>query len=126
MSYEVGYRRPPKSGRFTKGKSGNPNGRPKGSKNFVTLMDKELRQSIVINENGRKKTITRLQAIVKRLVASALQGEQRALRTLVEILQRAGRFEETDAKDLVPDDFEAILEAYVSRRQKASTVKKHV
>lgn len=27
--YEVGYRKPPKHGRFQKGQSGNPRGRPK-------------------------------------------------------------------------------------------------
>jgi len=28
--YQVGYGRPPKAGQFQPGKSGNPNGRPKG------------------------------------------------------------------------------------------------
>jgi len=117
MSYEIGYRRPPKSGHFKKGLSGNPKGRPKGSRNFLTLLDKELSQSIVVNENGKKKTITRLQAMVKRIVAGALQGDQKALLTLVEILRRTGRFEETAVENLLPADYEAILDSYVARRQ---------
>jgi hypothetical protein len=120
MAYQIGYRRPPVSGQFKKGQSGNPKGRPKGSRNFLTLLQKELGQSIVVNENGKKKIITRLQAMVKRIVAGALQGDQKALLTLVEILRRTGQFEEPDMSAVLPEDYEAILEAYVARRQNRS------
>jgi hypothetical protein len=120
MAYQIGYRRPPVSSQFKKGQSGNPKGRPRGTRNFVTLLKQELSKSIVVNENGKKKTITRLQAMVKRIVAGALQGDQKALLTLVEILRRTGQFEEPDVSALLPDDYEAILEAYVARRQNRS------
>jgi hypothetical protein len=120
MAYQIGYRRPPVSSQFKKGQSGNPQGRPRGTRNFVTLLKQELSKSIVVNENGKKKTITRLQAMVKRIVAGALQGDQKALLTLVEILRRTGQFEEPDVSALLPDDYEAILEAYVARRQNRS------
>ena len=123
MAYEIGYRRPPPSGRFKKGKSGNPKGRPKGSRNFLTLLERELAQSIVVNENGKKKTITRMQAMVKRMVSGALQGEQKALLTLVEILRRTGQFEEVDVGALLPEDYESILDAYVTQREKRATRK---
>ena len=101
MAYEIGYKRPPKSGQFKKGRSGNPKGRPKGSNNFLTILEQELGQSIVVNENGRKKKITRLQAMVKRMVAGALQGEHRSLLTLIEVLRRTGRFEDTSVDSLL-------------------------
>jgi hypothetical protein len=123
MAYEIGYKRPPKSSQFKKGASGNSKGRPKGSNNLLTVLEKELGQSIVVNENGKKKTITRLQAMVKRMVAGALQGEHRPLLTLVEILRRTGRFEGTDVESLVPDDYETILESYVAQRQKSAPKK---
>ena len=123
MAYEIGYKRPPKSGQFKQGQSGNPKGRPKGSNNFLTLLEQELGQSIIVNENGRKKKITRLQAMVKRMVAGALQGEHRSLLTLIEVLRRTGRFEETVVENLLPDNYEAILDSYVARRQASVTRK---
>jgi hypothetical protein len=57
--YEVGYKKPPQRSRFKKGESGNPNGRPRGSKNLATLLEKELRQRVVVNENGRRRSITK-------------------------------------------------------------------
>ena len=119
MVYEIGYRRPPASSRFTKGKSGNPKGRPKGSSNFVTLLEKELAHPIVVNENGKKRTITRLQAMVKKLVAAALQGDQKGLLTLLEIMRRTGRFEQVEVQSLLPDDYESLLDSFVQQRQKA-------
>lgn len=117
MTYEIGYRRPPKAGQFTKGKSGNSKGRPKGSRNFISLLEKELSQSVVVNENGKRKTITRLQAMVKKMVSGALQGDQKALITLVEIMRRTGQFEKAEAENLLPDNYESILASYVRRHQ---------
>ena len=123
MAYEIGYRRPPVNNQFKKGKSGNPNGRPKGSKNFLTLLEQELEQTIVVNENGKKKTISRMQAMVKRMVADALQGNLKSLLALVEIMRRTSRFEETDIQGLLPNDYESILDTYIDDRHKKALAK---
>ena len=39
---DVGYGKPPKNTRFTKGVSGNPHGRPKGSRNVAAVFAKTL------------------------------------------------------------------------------------
>ena len=39
---EVGYRKPPKATQFKQGQSGNPHGRPKGTKNLKTDLIEEL------------------------------------------------------------------------------------
>lgn len=118
MAYEIGYRRPPAAGQFKKGASGNPKGRPKGSRNFVTLLEKELGQTVVVTEGGKKKTITRMQAMVKRLVSGALQGDQKALLTLIEVLRRTGKFEQVKVDGLLPDNYESILDTYVASLEK--------
>jgi len=46
LTNKVGYAKPPKHTRFTKGRSGNPKGRPTGSKNLATMMIEELTQTV--------------------------------------------------------------------------------
>ena len=117
MAYDVGYKKPPKKGQFKKGQSGNPHGRPKGSKNFVTILTKELNQKVTVNENGRQKKISRMEAMVKRLVSEALQGERRSLITLIDIMRKTGQMDEVEVQGLIPDNYESILDSFVERRQ---------
>ena len=81
---EVGYGKPPGATRFKKGVSGNPRGRPKGSLNVATVFVKTLREKVVINESGQRKTVTKLEAALKQLVNKAASGDIRALRQLLE------------------------------------------
>src|SRR4051812_6409584 len=113
--YDIGWGKPPKKSRFKEGASGNPKGRPKGSLNFLTILDQELKQKIVVNENGKKKTVTRMQAMVKRVVAAGLQGDPKHVLLVVEMLKRMGRAEAPDLESLVPDDYGAILDAYATQ-----------
>src|SRR5437762_14384566 len=49
--HEVGYRKPPRHTRFTKGQSGNPRGRPPGAKNLKTLLSDALNEFVIVSEN---------------------------------------------------------------------------
>ena len=49
--YEIGYKKPPKNGQFKKGQSGNPKGRPTGSKNKKKVFNDILSQELITN-NG--------------------------------------------------------------------------
>jgi Family of unknown function (DUF5681) len=82
-SYEVGYGKPPRQSQFRKGISGNPAGRPKGSKNLATVLQQALQEKVVIREDGRRKTVTKLEAAVKQLVDKASSGDMVALRHLI-------------------------------------------
>jgi hypothetical protein len=71
--YEVGYSKPPASGRFAKGQSGNPKGRPKGSKNLATIVLRESRQTVRVNGPRGARSVTKLEATVMQLVNKAAQ-----------------------------------------------------
>ena len=79
----VGYGNPPERMRFKKGQSGNPRGRPKGTLNIATALKKALREKVVITENGRPKTVTKLEAAFKQLVNLATAGDLRAIQQLL-------------------------------------------
>jgi len=77
--------RPPHHTRFKPGQSGNPKGRPKGSVNFRTLIERELRKTVVIAENGRQKRLTKQEVIVRRLAHDGIKGEYRAIELLMKL-----------------------------------------
>ncbi len=93
---EIGFGKPPKRTQFKKGQSGNPRGRPKGQPNLATVLEKALREKVVINENGRRKIITKLEASIKQLVNKAAAGDLRALQQLA-ALARAGEERASEA-----------------------------
>lgn len=88
MSSDVGYGKPPRATRFRKGQSGNPKGRPRGSRNFANLVEAALAESVVINENGLRRKASKLQVIVKQLVNKAAQGDHRSIQLLMAFIER--------------------------------------
>ena len=71
--YEVGYRKPPKDSRFKKGRSGNPRGKPRGTKNSATLLKQALLAPVLVKQNGHQTKTTKLRVIVTRLIHQAMQ-----------------------------------------------------
>src|SRR5229473_3274321 len=86
---KLGYCNPPEQMRFRKGQSGNPQGRPKGSLNMATVLERTLREKVIINENGRRKTITKLEAAIKQLINKAASGELKAFQLLAALVRAA-------------------------------------
>ena len=89
----VGYCNPPEHSRFKKGQSGNPRGRPKGTLNMATVLERALREKVVINENGRQKMITKLEAAIKQVTNKAASGELKALQLLATLVRSAEEHE---------------------------------
>jgi len=73
--YQVGYRKPPKATRFKPGQSGNPKGRPKGSPNLASDLSAELGEQITVREGGEAQRVSKQRALIKSLMAKALQGD---------------------------------------------------
>ena len=94
-TYEVGYGKPPESGRFKPGQSGNPKGRPRGAKNKLPALNEERLKSIIlaeayrtikVNDGNRQVSVPMAQAIIRSLAFSAAKGNQRAQRLFSELL----------------------------------------
>lgn len=82
-AYNIGRGKPPIRTQFQKGKSGNPRGRPKGSKNFATHLATELGRRVTVNENGRRRKMTKSQAAATQLVNKAVSGDIKAFPLLL-------------------------------------------
>jgi hypothetical protein len=78
----VGYRKPSKSAQYKKGVSGNPRGRPKRKRTLATVLEHTLNETVVIVEDGEKRTVTKMEAAVRSLVNSATSGDMHAFRAL--------------------------------------------
>jgi hypothetical protein len=102
----VGFRNPPRSTRFKPGKSGNPKGRPKGSRNFDTALAKELRTRVTITENGRQRRATKQTAIIKQLTNKAAGGDMKATQTIIKASQPDEQFADSDHPFAVFDSAE--------------------
>jgi hypothetical protein len=117
--YETGYKRPPKEHRFKPGKSGNPGGRPKGARSMPEEVRAALRRKIVVNEDGRKRKISVLEATLHRLVQQAIaKGDLRAIR---QVLSLADSYGVEPGKVALPEeDRDLILSALhrLSEREK--------
>ena len=118
----VGYGKPPLAGRFTRGKSGNPRGRPKGTRNLKTDLEAELQETIQIRVGDRPARVTKQRAMVKSLMAGSLNGDRRAANSLLAMIYRLidhSAAAEPDAP-LEADD-EAMIEAALARRAAAGS-----
>lgn len=116
--YEVGYMKPPKHTQFKKGQSGNPKGRPKGTKNFKTDLMEEFSEQITITEGGKQMPVSKQRAMIKRTMQKALSGEIPAIRLLAGwgMLLDVNLADDAAAAQLSPDD-EAILRQYLDDHQ---------
>ena len=94
LPHPVGFAKPPRETQFKKGRSGNPKGRPAGSRNMRTIVADELAQPIIVTEGGRQRKMPTAQVVIRQCVQKALKGDLRAIIALAEMARRSGQFEE--------------------------------
>ena len=121
--YDVGYRKPPKQTQFVNGKSGNSKGRPKGSRNFVSVIQDELKKRFPITEDGRRKKINKRQGVVKQMVNQAVGGDLKAIPIL---LNEIRPYETNAAAGSTPPECtsredQAVMESIVKRIREAAS-----
>jgi uncharacterized protein DUF5681 len=78
----IGYGNPPDHTKFSPGKSGNPNGRPKQSKPDIDvqyLFLEELLREVPLLVEGKQAKMPAIQIIARRLVNDAMKGSVKAL-----------------------------------------------
>lgn len=84
-----GYGKPPKKHQFKPGQSGNPKGRPRGSKNFDKILEELFQKKVIIKENGEERKVSIKAALTQKLLVKALyEGDLKAMDLLFKHIER--------------------------------------
>ena len=118
--YQASRGRPPRAHRFKPGASGNPRGRPKGSKSFGTLMQRELDRTITATVGGRQTKVAKREAIVLRLIDKAMKGDQKAIETVMKYGDVTSAQNTLPPMDTDPGRESEILGEYLRRLDEGS------
>ena len=116
----VGYGRPPRHTRFQPGRSGNPKGRPKGSKNFNTLFSEELALPVTLTENGKRRRMPKTRALVKQTINKALSNDPKSAALVFDQIRRSeGSVDGPAMIDLGQRENRLVMESIITRIQLA-------
>jgi hypothetical protein len=107
-SYQVVYGKPPLSGRFRAGVSGNPKGRPKRKPTpLAERIKSALDAPIKYRERGRTKVATYRELSLKMLVDRAISGDLDAAELALSILDRAERYSDPSLDPILVENWMA-------------------
>jgi hypothetical protein len=119
-SYQVGKGRPSKDHQYKPGQSGNPLGRPKGSKNAATLAREILNGMVKMrNADGTVQNVTRRMGMLLQCAQKGLKGDIKAAAFLFQT--EAGPGSEAADSTATPEEqiiIDAYLQTYLRNKSK--------
>lgn len=125
----VGRNSPPVEHQFKPGQSGNPRGRPQGSRNTKTIVQEFARKRHKVKEGGRTRTVTTTELLLRLLVVMSMKGDVRASKIIEGLRDRFDPSTEEFGYLVVPEEItaeewirEQKIENEFRRRPRTSTV----
>jgi Family of unknown function (DUF5681) len=113
----VGYRNPPVHSRFPKGRSGNPGGRKKDSRNFKTVLAEVMAREV--EQPGKNRPIPLIEALFLKQADCGLKGDWKAIESLLDRAERHAVHRDEPQREL-PEEDAQMLEEFFERRQRFS------
>src|SRR6516165_1669442 len=86
----VGYRKPPRTTRFTKGQTGYPAASPRGRHREAPFAA-VLGQMVTIREDGTERLVTAAEAFLLQLTKRGLEGDSAAAHASLAVIEQAGQ-----------------------------------
>ncbi|MFM8608283.1 MAG: DUF5681 domain-containing protein [Hyphomicrobiales bacterium] len=135
--YDVGYGKPPEATQFEKGKSGNPKGRPKGSKNknplvkldqFNLQFSQSMQSFIPANDGTGDQPKTIYLALLDLIKKKALSGDMKALQFLIKTSHQIDYTERLRSEKIVEkmQEYKAIMSIEIELMKKKGFSIDHV
>ena len=100
----AGFGLPPVASRFKKGRSGNPKGRPKKSRNLRTEMRETLFQPMAVRIGGKTKKVSAVNALAINTLGAAFRGDMRATDKIFKLADRYPADDASNEEPLTEDD----------------------
>ena len=88
--YEVGYKKPPKSGQFKPGQSGNRKGRPKKNISGKSIFEKHFMKPEKIQIRGETVYANGLEISFLKFKEAAFKGERWAIQLSMQLAEKYG------------------------------------
>jgi uncharacterized protein DUF5681 len=115
--YKVGPGRPPLHTRFKKGQSGNLGGRR--ARTLPGLLADALDEPVNVTTNGRRRKITKREAIITQIVDKSASADLRATKMLIDMMKEVEHKARVGAQPPEPHPlaaaYEEVVQLFVAR-----------